>query len=178
MTGERCYTREDYVTHPRHAGQVKRYHVWTTLQTQTVAEHSWQVYRIYQHLFGVPTSEVAAFIMWHDAGELVSGDLPFPIKSLHPELKKTIDDIEHAAVVAMGGAVVNLSDDERLRVKLCDLLEMWEFGAQEVFLGNRFAEPIMENTRLAALRLCKQIDDAGLWARLTKFTSYPWRNTP
>jgi hypothetical protein len=51
----------------------------------------------------------------------------------------------------MGLIATSLLDDHwRQRVKLCDVLEMWEFGQDEVALGNRFAAPIVREWRSSA----------------------------
>lgn len=140
----------------RLAGQVKRYHTWITHQTQSVAEHSWQMARIYRELWGMVPATTAEYIQFHDAGEVYTGDLPFPVKSLHPQIKQFMDDLEVDALKAMGVRNIEISAGEKQRVKLCDLIEMWEFGAQEFTMGNAFSEPIVDRTMDAIEKLCDQ----------------------
>lgn len=169
---------ESVIQSARMAGQVRRYHTWQTLITQTVAEHSWQVARIYYDLFGEVPGNVASYIQWHDAGEIATGDIPFPVKSDHPMLKDTIDRLEENALREMHAPHVEISSEEKLRVKLCDLLEMWEFGTQEVLMGNRFAEPIVARTIIATMTQCEKFPDTRKMVELvtTHFESYnKWR---
>lgn len=158
---------DDVTGSPRLAGQVRRYHTWPTLQVQTNAEHSWQVARIYEALFGPPSAVVEQRIRWHDAGEIVTGDLPFPVKSKNPDIKVVFDEMERLAVVGLGVELAAVTDEERHRMKLCDLVEMWEFGMVELALGNRFAQPIVDRTYEAFMRLLvKEFKESGVTERV------------
>ena len=42
-----------------------------------------------------------------------------------------------------------LTGEERKFVKICDLMEMYEYGMEEIMRGNRFAEPIVSRTHSA-----------------------------
>lgn len=162
--------RQALLSSGRLAGQVVRYHTWPMLHRQTNAEHTWQVLRVYYLMFGAPRPEVTTFILWHDAGELKSGDLPFPIKATNPVLKQEISRIEADAVQAMGG-VNHLTDvRERVRVKLCDLIEMMEQGLHELRLGNHYAEPIVDDTMHGALQLASQLSTSDR-AALQRYVS-------
>ena len=146
--------RADVVTSTRMAGGVKRYHTWPTLRTQTVAEHSWQVMRLFLELFpDAVTVEVLTWILWHDVAEIGTGDVPFPLKSRYPELKGILDEIENDVTENMGIVWPELTPRQRLLVKVCDLLEMWEWGCEEMRMGNRYAEPICDDTRAAVLEM-------------------------
>jgi 5'-deoxynucleotidase YfbR-like HD superfamily hydrolase len=134
----------------RLAGQVLRYHTWPVHRQQSVGEHTWQVMRIYYHIWGPLPSATTTAILWHDAGELATGDPPFPFKAKNPSLKSIIDSCEEEAVENMGGNPrVALSVQEKRRVKTCDLLEMVEYGLHEYHLGNAFALPIITDVTLA-----------------------------
>lgn len=140
--------RSQVLTNPRMAGGVKRYHTWPTHQVQTVADHTWQVMRIYWTVFGPMPPHISTAILWHDCGELVSGDPPYPVKLLNPVLKHEMDRIEGDAVKNMGGPKVGfgeLSVRERIRIKACDLVEMLEFGMEELRLGSQYASPIVDD---------------------------------
>jgi hypothetical protein len=155
--------RSSVLSHPRLAGQVRRYHTWPVLHQQTVGEHSWQILRIYWQVFGPPPPEVTTYILWHDAGELVVGDPPFPVKAHSPILKAEYDRLEHMAVLTMGGpdldAVVEALSYWRARIKAADLLEMAEFGAHELALGNTYGRPIVDDTLEAVRRIPLTIED-------------------
>jgi len=138
-------TRSTILRTPRFAYGVRRYHTWPVIQVQTVADHTAQCLRIYLQIFRVVPPEVTAYLLWHDAGELVTGDLPFPVKARNPNLKQECDAIEARAVIEMGGKCPTLTEPVKNRVKIVDLIEMGEFGLVELRYGNTFAQPIVDD---------------------------------
>lgn len=143
----------------RLAGQVKRYSTWPVIHQQSTGEHSWQVLRIYIELFGAPSPDVTVYITHHDSAELKVGDPPFPLKANNPDLKDIYDRLEADAILEMRGeALPVLLTHTMRRIKICDLLEMWEFGVQELMLGNRYAEPIIEDTLAAVEQILGLMD--------------------
>jgi 5'-deoxynucleotidase YfbR-like HD superfamily hydrolase len=139
---------------PRLAGLVKRYATWPTLTQQSVGEHSWQVLRIYMEIFGPPPPEITWYITHHDTPELKVGDPPFPLKKNNPSLKKIYDKLEEGAIFEITGQFMpEISEGQRTMVKICDLLEMWEFGIHEWMMGNRYAEPVIADTEECVLEL-------------------------
>ena len=147
------FSREQILTNARFAGSLRRYHTWPCLQTQTVGEHVWQSIRIYAAMFKDLPQNVASYLLWHDAGELVLGDLPFPVKSLSPSLKKLCDTVENVAVVKMGGKVIKLAPQDKLRCRMVDRVEMLEFGLVEIQMGNKLAQPIVDDISVAIEKL-------------------------
>lgn len=133
----------------RHSGMVQRYHTWPTIQRQTIADHTWNMIRIYWEIFG-PEIEPTTLsrMLWHDAGESVAGDPPFPVKRDNHDLKTAHDRVEQDAVMQIAGedAVPVVADSEVWRMKVCDLLEMAEFGAVEASLGSQYGWPVVEDT--------------------------------
>jgi len=138
-------SRAQVLTNPRLAGGTIRYHAWVTLQRQTVAEHSYHCIRIWASVFGPPSPKVTMYFIWHDLGELVLGDLPFPVKARNSDLKAVCDRVEKDAVREMGGPDLELEGLLKVRCRCCDLLEMLEFGAMELALGNKFGAPIVDD---------------------------------
>lgn len=158
----------------RHAGNIIRYHSWPTLQQQTNAHHTWNVMRIYSELFGWPIAEVAAYIHYHDVGELDTGDISFVVKRNHPGIKKITKPIEAAAMkrLSRGYATEDMiSNQEKIKVKICDLLEMLEFSLDEIFLGNHYyGWLVFENIFEALMEVIPDFmyDDAKVIARTMK----------
>lgn len=153
---------KDVALSARLAGRVRRYHTWPTLQDQTNADHTWHVMRIYWQVFGPMSPEVSSYLLTHDMGEHGVGDLPFPTKSQDPQLKSIISSMEDRSLrQTMGDAaaesVLQLTPVERRRCKVCDLLEMLEFGMLEEGMGNRLAAPIVQRTYDAACDLAQQL---------------------
>lgn len=155
------------------AGRVKRYHTWPTLHVETVAEHSYNVLRIYREIFGPPEARITEFILDHDLPELHTGDLPFPVKVKNPVLTEQIELVEQSARTAMELPSIShydLSEQERRQVKICDLLQMWEFGVVESRMGSMFADCIVGDMAAAATKLadeCGCLDPVLDWMRDT-----------
>lgn len=136
----------------RHAGGVERYHTWPTIRKQTVADHCYHVLRIYYTIFGPPSPEITTYILFHDSSEVRYGDPPFPSKKNNPDLKAAYDRLESDYNLEMFGFDHSelLTSEEKVKVKVCDLLEMWEFGTVEMRMGNRYANLIVTRTLEAA----------------------------
>ena len=144
--------RHDHIyNNDRLAGLVKRYHTWPVLREQSVAEHSWQVFRIYERLFGPAQWPVTVYIMYHDCGEIRSGDIPWPVKSINPDLKRMIDLIELDALQKLDITLPELGIERMKEIKLCHDIEMWEYALEEVCRGNTLARPIMDRMSDSAI---------------------------
>jgi len=152
----------------RWAGEVERYHTWPTLKKQTIADHTWHVMRIWMQLFGTPNEGVVEAIMFHDVGEVRTGDIPYPTKAQHPGLKAAMDELEHDAVIDLTGILPTLDSTDKIRMKVCDLLEMWEFGRCEQAMGNTLAREITERTAKHVGELAGKLPE-GERLRVEKF---------
>jgi 5'-deoxynucleotidase YfbR-like HD superfamily hydrolase len=141
-------THSEVYTFARYAGQVTRYHTWPVHRQQSVGEHTWQMLRIYETIWGAIPSHITCAILWHDAGELFTGDVPYPAKAAHPSLKAAVDSAEAQALANMRRAPPSpeLTLQEHAQVKMCDLIDMYEFGLVELTMGNDYAEPIVRVT--------------------------------
>lgn len=159
---------------PRHCFQVKRYHTFPTLQSQTVGEHTCQVLRIYSEMFGPPSAEVVQGILWHDAGELWTGDVPFDAKRAYPELRIAVSSVDDQAVDRLSGGRFprNLPGEYRKRIKVCDLAEMAEFGMEEALMGNaHYGHVIRSKVVKAIFDLLKTMSAQDA----TDFEEWAWR---
>lgn len=153
-------SREKLLSEMRRAGSVLRYHTMPTLRKQTVADHTWNVMRIYCELWGRPTEpSVWVYMLYHDALEIQTGDSPFYAKRRWPELKMALDRAEREASRDMGIELPEISGEDAARVKLADLMEMWEWGREEVLMGNKLAHVIQTETYWAASELCERIGE-------------------
>lgn len=141
------------------AGRVKRYHTWPVLHQQTVAEHCWGVASLYAAIFGMPRAEVFYYCLHHDSGELWAGDLPFTVKDKVPGLREAMEDGERAGRAILNVLLPQLTDQEKRRVKICDLLEMYFFGLIEVAMGNTYGSPIAADTWAAAIKTAGDYDE-------------------
>lgn len=127
---------------PRTAGDVARYHAWRTIQTQSVAAHSWNVLRILLAIWPDAPRHLIIHTMVHDVGEVVTGDLPFPVKKDNPALRDVIYPVEQGAHQDMVKpwllpAPQELSVKEKSIFKIAEYIEMWEFALVEIEMGSR-----------------------------------------
>jgi 5'-deoxynucleotidase YfbR-like HD superfamily hydrolase len=134
---------------PRQAGAVVRYHTWTTLQRQTNAEHQWNVARILLAIWPECPREVLMHGLFHDSGELHTGDLPFPVKKNNPDLKEVTARVEAKGYDMMVARFQlpsrQVLDEVAHRIfKLAEHIEMWEFALTETEMGNRHGMAIVE----------------------------------
>lgn len=145
----------------RCAGNVLRYHTWPTIQKQTVADHTFHVLRIYHEVWPNDIDQdVMSHILYHDMSEIATGDIPFPVKKKNSDLKKIMDRLEAEQAEAMGWDTGHEFDDKiRIRIKLCDLCEMYEFAVHERRLGNTLAREVQENVSRAIHEIAYQEPD-------------------
>lgn len=150
----------DITSNPRLGGLVKRYHTWPVSREQNVAEHTWHVLRLLHTIFPTKMSHnVWAYALYHDVAEIKCGDAPHPIKILYPELRPIHDKMESDALRDMEITMPEITSEQKLLVKTCDLLEMWEFAMEERVRGNRFADSILMNVEASIFKLAA---DAGV----------------
>jgi 5'-deoxynucleotidase YfbR-like HD superfamily hydrolase len=128
----------------RLAGRLIRYSTWPHVRQQSVAEHTWQLLRICMTIARADLSiDAIVHVMWHDCGEHHVGDPPFPVKRDNPGLKREYDALESAALTRMlehwDMPEGDPTEYEYRLVKLCEMIEMWEWGLEEWSLGNRYA---------------------------------------
>ena len=115
-------------------------------------EHQYMVAMLFRHFAqkeGIAYDlDVLERILHHDIVEVVTGDLPYPVKhsssmtetawlviekealTVHPELQEYTDDVMERKFTP-----------EQLKLfKMCDLLDLWIFLKEEYGLGNRTEE--------------------------------------
>lgn len=128
----------------RLSGQLKRYHTWPIIGQQTIAEHCWQLLRIYCYVSDKIDPHMIYQIAFHDIGETYTGDVPYPVKSDNPQLKALMDMMEQRSVCLQfdywdAFKQICLTDDDKKLFKHIELVEMAEFGLDQMCLGNQYA---------------------------------------
>jgi 5'-deoxynucleotidase YfbR-like HD superfamily hydrolase len=128
----------------RLSGQIQRYHTWPTIGKQTIAEHCWQIMRIYCSVVDKLDPHMVMHAMFHDIGETFTGDLPYPVKSENHDLKNQLDYLEEKSRLQQleywnAFKQIFLSEEDRILFKQIELVEMAEFGMDQMCLGNNHA---------------------------------------
>lgn len=139
----------------RMAGRVLRWHTWPHIRPQTVAEHSWQLLRILICIWPEVPAHVMSYVVRHDCGEIKTGDAPYPVKADNPDIAEGMNRVEEEALVELEQAGFlafgpDVTDDEKWVVKLAEFIEMWEWGAEEMLLGNQFARLVAKRCEKVA----------------------------
>ncbi|MGH9324849.1 MAG: 5'-deoxynucleotidase [Vicinamibacteria bacterium] len=154
---------------------IKRWGLMHNTYSENVQEHSLRVAQIAHALalirnrkFGgsLNPERIAVLALYHDAGEVLTGDLPSPIKYFNPEIQRAYRDIEASAsarLVEMVPAELvpdyrdvllpgDAEDDHRKIVKAADKLCAYIKCLEEMAAGNKEftkAEQALEKAVLA-----------------------------
>lgn len=146
---------------------IARWALMRNTRTENVEEHSYEAAVLAHALavigkeeFGrdVSPEKVATAALFHDAPEIITGDMPTPIKYHNPTLKDAYKQVEAAAqekllsqlpekLRASYAPLVCESDAEiRRYVKAADKLSAWLKCQEELKAGNREFERAAEET--------------------------------
>ncbi len=125
------------------AGEVKRLHTVPTLKSRTVAAHVYGAQCIAEELCAlntVPPGPVLHALLYHDAPEVETGDVPAPTKRASKEIDLALEAMEEKFCKATGIPVIAprfFSVLEYDIVKAADYLDLGMICVQELMLGNR-----------------------------------------
>ena len=130
----------------RDAGAVKRYHVKRTHRTQTIAEHTFGMLMLVKQVtegqgeYGLQSrATLYEAILHHDLPELMTGDVPAPIKRVHPELGPLMDSIEQDLYPLYRD--YTLTQEESALLKWADRMELVLWCLEEFRMGNTYTKP-------------------------------------
>ncbi len=138
---------------------IKRWSLMKSVSEENIAEHSAQVAQIAHALaviknqkFGgsLSADRIATMALYHETSEVLTGDLPTPIKYYNPEIRKAYKDIEGIAnerLLAMlpeelreeyRALIVTDTDSyETMLVKAADKIAAYIKCLEELRSGNR-----------------------------------------
>ena len=149
---------------------IKRWGLMRNAIEENVATHSWEVATLAhalalirnRHFNGqVNADRIAAAALYHDATEVITGDLPTPIKYHSKVMREAFGDIEHKAEAELLALLpADLREDfspylresqqpaeDRELIKAADRLSAWLKCQAEVRAGNREFEPAEKQIR-------------------------------
>lgn len=138
---------------------IRRWGLMRNAIEENVATHSWEVAVLAHALAMIRNSQfggqldvnaVAAAALYHDVAEVITGDMPTPVKYHSPAMKAAFGVIEHqaqAALIALLPAALrpafepylqeqNWSAETRQLVKAADRLSAWLKCQAELGAGN------------------------------------------
>ena len=138
---------------------IKRWSLMRSVREENIMEHSQSVAVIAHALaliankvFGknVDVSKTVLYAQYHEVGEVITGDLPTPIKYFNPEINSAYKDLEKKACERILGMLPSeLEEDYRTLimpdesteeyrlVKLADRLSAYLKCVEEVTAGNK-----------------------------------------
>ncbi len=120
----------------RKAGSVKRFHTMTTLVEDRVAIHTYNVMNLVIALSpNDPSVDLLKSALYHDVTECLIGDIPTNIKQDNPDLDIAFKKIEEG-IEKEHGFHFNLMAEEKLVLKIADILEGLWYSIEEVERGN------------------------------------------
>ncbi|MEX2475082.1 5'-deoxynucleotidase [Marinobacter sp.] len=157
---------------------IKRWGLMRNAIEENVATHSWEVATLAHALalirnrhFGgsVNADRIAAAALYHDATEVITGDLPTPVKYHSQVMREAFGDIEHKAEAELLALLPpdlrddfapyvresQLSREERELIKAADRLSALLKCQAEIRTGNTEFEP-------AAEQIARRLDQDGL----------------
>jgi len=119
------------------AGKVVRLHTVDCHVRQNLAEHQWGVAALVAFIYdGLPPNYLLLKAMFHDVGELFTGDMPAHVKWANPALSKALDMVSVEAECNMG-VRYSVDEAEKFILKAADKLELMWFCVAQLRLGNK-----------------------------------------
>ena len=138
---------------------IRRWGLMKSVTEENIAEHSAQVAQLAHALalirnkkFGgqLNADRIATMALYHETSEVMTGDLPTPIKYYNEDIRKSYKDIEHTAnerLIAMlpeefrqdyrEVIEIDAGSDEHLIIKAADKLSAYIKCVEELNSGNR-----------------------------------------
>lgn len=147
-----CLGTTDALALKLRGGAVKRYHTEPIDIRQDVAQHTWRMMVILQHIWPDASRELLLAAMRHDMAEVFVGDLPAPLKRLG--LCETLKGVE-AEYEQYIGIYSELSDLDHCRLKIADYLELIATVAN---CAHPRARQIMSNGRDYIWQYAQELD--------------------
>lgn len=136
----------------REAGDIQRYHT-ARVTPQSVAAHTYGVMNIVLMICEEPPSlELVKAVMWHDVGEIATGDIPAPAKYSDRQLHASLERLEQN-FYAVNGLDTYLSNQELLLLKWADTLELIMYCAEQAYRGDGYALGVMR----AGIAICEKL---------------------
>lgn len=110
---------------------VKRYHTQGDVPGQSLADHSGRVALLVMMIWPEARPQVTQYALVHDIGEKSTGDMPYTTKLvMPPAAMDVVDTLEAEFVHDFLGIHIEITEDEKMMVKVCDYLELMLYCLQ------------------------------------------------
>ena len=123
----------------RAGGATQRCHTIRHHGSYSVAEHSWGVAMLLLQLYPHDFRRLVQFALVHDVPEGLTGDIPSTAKNGDESLDDAI--LKHFGLPLLSW----MGDRERAILKSCDLLDLFLWAREQMYMGNDFALEITKN---------------------------------
>lgn len=123
----------------REAGNVERCHTLPHADTYSVGKHVYDMLALLVVLHPNPSAQLFRAIVYHDAHERWTGDIPGALKYLTPDLARYMDEQKDRIddMVGYGPYLEFLTADEKKWLKALDRIEFFLWCEDQVAMGNR-----------------------------------------
>ena len=164
---------------------IRRWGLMRSVNEENIAEHSLQVAHIAHALaliknkkFGgcVNADRIATIALYHETSEVITGDLPTPIKYYNSEIRNSYKDIERAANKRLIDTLPEeFRDDyyeiiepdaesyEQKIVKAADKIAAYVKAVEEMQLGNREFAMAQETLEKDVLKCAEEMPEVALF---------------
>ena len=131
----------------REAFQIKRYHtVSHTAMQDTVGHHTANVIGLLYFLFDdAPPLGVVSNALYHDALELLTGDIPATAKWSDTQFNEALTKFEERLAKKVGIPLAKMSEQESNLLRLADIMDCCLKSVDEIMAGNQMYFPILAN---------------------------------
>lgn len=134
----------------RSAARTRRCHTQMVIHPQGVGEHTFSALAILDLIAPDCRKEVWRALLYHDAPEAVTGDVPAPAKWNHHELEDVLRRVEQR-IKKEHDIDIAVFDHEHDLIKYADIMELVWYGIEELRMGNRGVVP-MVSAAMGAMR--------------------------
>jgi hypothetical protein len=112
---------------------------------QTLGHHQWGAATLIAVLHPNPSRDLLLAALTHDAGEVMTGDLPWDFKQSFPEVAEMVEEAGGVARDMMINRRLDLSETDQKWIALADALEAWLYVA--VNMPERLAQGDWQHAR-------------------------------
>jgi len=122
------------------SGKVNRMHTAPMLHRENVAEHTWGLLFLILRYWPEASREFLIAAIFHDAGEVATGDVPAHVKWANASILEVCENLEQEHLKKMQIPLIELGPVEDFLLTVFDKLDFCVSCHHEVMSGNRNAK--------------------------------------